>query len=291
MKTIKKLNNNAVLVEDGQGKECIVTGRGVGFGSVRGQEIDQEKVEKVFSLVGSPEHGSDYLQDLLTTMPVDYLRIAQRILEIAASKIPAPLERNMLLPLADHIFGAVQRTEQGAAIADLFASEMQRFYPEEFALGKEALGIIAEATGVELPQGEAGFIALHLITAQGGQDASELMRISKVVHAIEQRVIELLRLEVDAQSLTYQRFITHLRFFAQRLITDEALALTIENEHGSEMLDTIALRHPEVVSCVHSVSIQLMAEFGYTIDDAEMLYLSLHLARLVSTQQRDGGEQ
>ena len=84
--------------------------------------------------------------------------------------------------------------------------EIKRLYPKEFALG-EARAIIAKRLGVELAEDEAGFIALHLVTAQLNSEMPEVMHVTRVMQEILQ-LVKYQQLNYDEESLSYQRFVT-----------------------------------------------------------------------------------
>jgi len=63
------------------------------------------------------------------------------------------------------------------------------------------------------------FIALHLVTAQLKGEMPEVMHITRVMQEILHLVKYQLLLEYDEEALSYQRFVTHLKFFAQRMLT------------------------------------------------------------------------
>lgn len=46
----KILNNNAVISENNQKEEIIITGKGIAFGKKSGDLIDKDKIEKTFIL-------------------------------------------------------------------------------------------------------------------------------------------------------------------------------------------------------------------------------------------------
>lgn len=50
MKIAKILNNNVVVVLDEHGREQVVMGRGLAFQKRVGEELDKQRVEKVFAL-------------------------------------------------------------------------------------------------------------------------------------------------------------------------------------------------------------------------------------------------
>ena len=50
MRVVKILNNNYILVEDVNGNECIVMGKGLRFSNQVGSELKEENVQKIFAL-------------------------------------------------------------------------------------------------------------------------------------------------------------------------------------------------------------------------------------------------
>lgn len=45
---LKTFNNSAALVQDDQGQEQVVLGKGIGFGLKKGDKIDESKIERRF---------------------------------------------------------------------------------------------------------------------------------------------------------------------------------------------------------------------------------------------------
>ncbi|WP_245237620.1 CAT RNA binding domain-containing protein, partial [Paenibacillus ihuae] len=50
MKIAKVLNNNVVTVMDASQNELVIMGRGIAFKKHAGDYLDEDKIEKVFSL-------------------------------------------------------------------------------------------------------------------------------------------------------------------------------------------------------------------------------------------------
>ena len=48
MKFLKTFNNSAALIENNQGQEEIVLGKGVGFGLKKSDPVDESKIERRF---------------------------------------------------------------------------------------------------------------------------------------------------------------------------------------------------------------------------------------------------
>ena len=49
MKILKVLNNNVVTVKTEAGEEVIIMGCGLAFGKKRGDNVDESKIEKIFT--------------------------------------------------------------------------------------------------------------------------------------------------------------------------------------------------------------------------------------------------
>jgi beta-glucoside operon transcriptional antiterminator len=49
LKAVHVLSHNAVVVRDHYGRNCIVTGKGVGFRKRKGDRIDPTLIKKVFT--------------------------------------------------------------------------------------------------------------------------------------------------------------------------------------------------------------------------------------------------
>ena len=73
MKIKKILNNNAIISENDQKEEIIITGQGVAFGKKDGDWIDNDKIEKTFIL--KHNETSEKFKLLLEDIPVDYVSI------------------------------------------------------------------------------------------------------------------------------------------------------------------------------------------------------------------------
>ena len=72
MKIIKVINNNTVCVLDGNGKEQIVSGKGIGFGKKYGDEVDSAQIQKVYTITDSALRKK--MIDLLGEIPYEYIK-------------------------------------------------------------------------------------------------------------------------------------------------------------------------------------------------------------------------
>lgn len=96
--------------------------------------------------------------------------------------------------------------------------EIKKFYPKEFQIGLKALELIEDELNKKLPDDEAGNIALHLINAQINSSFNKVENVAeqtKKIHDILNIVMYTYGITLDEKSISYERFITHLRFFSK----------------------------------------------------------------------------
>lgn len=155
----KFLNNNMLLVNDNH-EEMIVMGKGLRFHYKVGDEIRDEDIEKTYILQDSTNKNG-YLQ-VLENAPDIYLEIVHHIIEMAQLKISSPFNKQIFVTLLDHLLYAVERYEKGIVLQNRMLWEIQKFYPNEFMLGLQAVDYINETLHIQLPETEAGNIAFSL---------------------------------------------------------------------------------------------------------------------------------
>ena len=179
----KVLNNNVVITRNAEDKEVIAMGRGLGFQMSAGMKLDPEKIEKTFSVDSNGELDTRY-QELLQAIPQQILLVTENIIEHAASVLSNQLHPSVRVSLADHIHFAIERCIQGKTVKNAMLWEIKKFYASEYALGVAALAKIKKASGIQLGEDEAGFIALHLVNAQLNDDMHNTIDITSLINDI-----------------------------------------------------------------------------------------------------------
>lgn len=275
MKIHRVINNNIVVILDKKGNERIITGRGIGFRKHGGDELDEKKIEQEFSLSAVGKVGK--LEELLREIPLEVIDAAMQIMEEASTALEKTLNDSAVISLSDHIYTAIERDRQNINVKNVLLWETKKFYPEEFKLGKRALEIIKEKTGVMLTEDEAGFIAIHLVNAQLEEGAGDVNGLTKIMQEILNIIKYSSRVAFDEESVYYCRFITHLKFFAQRLLTHT----TYEGDDSSELLSIVKKQYKQAWECVGKVDGFLMKNYDYQLSEEEKLYLTIHIARII----------
>lgn len=275
MKKIQKiLNHNAVVAKNGQGNEIVVFGKGIAYHKKRGDLIDTELIDKVFVL-SDPETNSKF-QELVSQIPMTYTVISERIINYAKIKLERELDDAIYVSLTDHLASVLYRYEKGFTIPNPMLSEISRFYPDEYEIGEKAIGIIKKELKIELPEDEAGFIALHIVNTQKNISVTDIKALTRLIQQISDIVRDYFNIEFDEKSLNYYRFINHVKFFAQRVINNNAY-----EDNDSEIYELIAEKYPEANNCANEIINYVMKEYSFHCTIEEQVYLIMHIARIV----------
>ncbi|WP_433640073.1 transcriptional antiterminator BglG [Kluyvera georgiana] len=272
MQIAKVLNNNVVVVLDEHRREQVVMGRGLAFQKRVGDLLDESKIEKIFALQSDELAGR--LGELLSQIPLEVMTTCDRIIERARERL-GKLQESLYITLTDHCHFAIERQKNGVALRNVLLWETKRLYPKEFALGQEARAMIAQRLGVELAEDEAGFIALHLVTAQLNSEMPEVMHVTRVMQEILQLVKYQLRLEYNEESLSYQRFVTHLKFFAQRMLTR-----TVVEDDDAELHSAVKDNYAKAWKCAETVALHLQNSYQRSLTTEEIMFLAIHIERV-----------
>ena len=160
MKIVKIFNNNAVATISKNKEDLILTGSGIGFQKKIGDEVDPGKIEKKYYYQGGENNAM--FQFFMRT-PVEYFKVSQEIMDIAARRLKVELKPQIIITLTDHIVFAIERLENKIELPNLVLPEIKTLYKEEYKIGLIGLGIVRRKIGVNLPEDEAGYIALHIL--------------------------------------------------------------------------------------------------------------------------------
>lgn len=275
MKVLKVINNNVVSALDDRGKEIVIMGKGVGFGKKQGELIEENRIEKKFSM---PGESMQRFETLLSEIPYEHIQTANKIIAVANDKLGIKLNKNVYITLTDHLNFAITRIEQGIIVENALLWEIKKFYQQEFQIGLEALKIIKENLGVELPEDEAGFFALHLVNAEMGADMHQTMNVPGVIKDIMNIVSYTFAVDIDSKSVYYDRFVTHLKFFLGRAVRNE----TYRENIIEGLTDMIKNGYPKSYRCALRIRDYIRARLKYEVSDEEVTYMAIHIERMVT---------
>lgn len=269
------LNNNVVITVDSNGEEIIVMGKGIGYQKSKGDTIDEEKINKIFRI--SNKDVSNKLQELLDNIPIEFVKLSNEIIEYAQERLDKKLNESIYISLSDHIYTAVKRIKNGLTVNNALLWEIKRFYKDEFEIGMKALDIIEMKTRIRLPDDEAGFIALHIVNAQLNEEQPMVEGITKLIHEILTIVRIHFGVEFKEESVFYYRFITHLKFFSQRLFQHN----TYNGDSDDDLLEVIKCKYSQAFECILKIKTFIKKKYKYDLTSDEMIYLTIHVERVI----------
>ena len=274
MKIDKVLNNNVVISHDENGAEVVLMGRGLAFGRRAGDPVAAEKVEKRFTL--HSDQLSSRFQQLVTSIPLAHFMMSERIINHAKLSLGKELSDSIYVTLPDHISAAVERYRQGLVLPNPLLWDIRQFYPDEYQVGMEACRIVLEETGVAFAEDEAGFIALHFVNAQVGGEIRDVYDMTYLMQAAFRIVRAVYGTEPDSGTLDYFRFVTHLKFFARRIVTGQNYG-----DGDADLLDVVWYKYPRAFDCARKICSYVQQEKKFHSGKDELLYLTIHIARVM----------
>ncbi|MBE7899291.1 PRD domain-containing protein [Paenibacillus polymyxa] len=269
----KIFNNNAIIAKDSKRHEFVVMGRGIAFKKNAGEQVEEHLIEKVFVL--KQKDASEKFKLLLEDVPTEYVSLCYDIIEYGKSILEAQLSDYVYVSLTDHMNNAFKMFDEGFKNANPLIWEIKKFYPKEFGVGLKALEFIEDETGKRLSEDEAGNIALHLINAQVNSSYHKVANVAQQTQKI-QDILNIIKysynITLDEHSTSYERFITHLRFFFQRLIQKEK-KLALEDDF---LLRQVKAKYKKAYNCMLKIEKYL----DTVLSDEEKLYITIHIQRV-----------
>ena len=270
------LTNNAVVIDDENQQEKIVCGKGIAFKERPGMEIDEMSINQTFILEGGGEYSR--FEQLLKDVPLEYLELSSEIINMAKLEFAKKFKDNVIITLSDHLYVAIKRCREGMTISNPLLWDIKNFYEIEYDIGLRALELIKNKFHIQLPNDEAGFIALHIVNVELDEDNMDhIFQVTKVIQEIMTIVKYHFHAEFDTSNVYYYRFITHLKFFALRLLKDNQFNEDEENE----LLDVVKDKYCTSYECVLKIKDFLEKKYNYTLQEDEIVYLTIHVHRVV----------
>lgn len=271
------LNNNVVSALDGNGAEFILTGRGLGFNASVGDVVKPQNVEKTFQLADSTV--SARFKVLLNEVPVEIIQLTDDIVSLARQSLGHTLSDVLYVSLADHLNFALKRYLEGLEIQNPLEWEVRHLYRKEYLVGRQSLALIASRTGQLLPDAEACSITLHIVNASANVPDGQVIEMTRLIFQIQNIVKYWFAISIDEQSLNYQRFVTHVKFFAQRVMAGEVL-----NNDDEELFEQMPGRYEKILGCVQAISEFVAKNYNHVMSSSEKLYLTVHIGNVVRRQ-------
>lgn len=280
MKIEKVFNNNVVQILGINNEEIIVMGKGLGFQKKPGDEVNQDLIEKRFILQNTNTDMVGELSRVYVDLDSEEIDLVLEIIHQGQEKLGQTFDISLYIALADHLHYTIQRTREGLTLQNPLAWEVRKFYPEEFQLGKDTIELVKEKMTLQLADDEAASIALHFINAQkdGG-----LLEKNRLISKIVSDILEIVRLHFgevrDEESISYNRFIIHVQYFAQRVANG-----LVQGKNDAFLYEQVKENYPHAFACTEKIKSYVESAYNFAMSRDEQVYLTIHIQRLETSQ-------
>lgn len=265
----KVLNNNIVLGRDKK-TEKILFGKGIGFNRKFGEILKEGiEVDKIFTIEN--EQNQKNFKDIINRVDSNFIAMCEECISEISDKLETELNESIHMSLIDHLSLAIKRIKKGEEIHNPFIVEIETLYPKEFDLSKIFADKIRENYKIDFPYGELGFITLHIHSALNNGKLSNTIKYAYLSNTIVEYVEDNLDIEIDKQSLDYARFLVHIRFAIERIIT--------ENRVKNELAGIIKDKYPIAYKLSKEIAKFIEEELEVEVTEDEICYLAMHIER------------
>ena len=278
---IKKiLNNNVVITLNEHHEEIVVMGKGLAYGKKTGDYIDPSKINKTFEV--SLKTSQKKMINMLKDIPIEYMEISDEVIQKARKELDSDIDDSLYISLTDHIHTSIERYKEGLPLKNQLLFEIKHFYKKEYELGLWALSLIQDKYHIDMYEDEAGFIAMHIVSSEMGRNISDVYEMTNFIQEILKIVREYFMLQFDEESLSYYRFITHLKFFGLRVFNQ-----TKHNQDDSlnnDLLEIMKEKYVKPYLCALEIKSFIERKYQYELEDEEILFLTIHVAKIISNK-------
>lgn len=266
---IKALNNNMVLIKE-QGVEKILLAKGIGFNKKFGDILeDNLEVDKVFSI--EDKKNQENLKEVYNRVDGEFVAICEEALAEISEELGEELNETIHIGLIDHLAIAMKRLKNKEQINNPFIVEIETLYSVEFEMAKKIVNKLQDKYEIDFPEGEIGFITLHIHSARNGKMLSNSIKYSYLSNKIIIYIEEKFNSKIDKRSLDYARFLSHVRFTIERVLTDTVLK--------NDLTEIIKKSYPVSYEIAEGASKIIEETLDKKVCDDEVAYIAMHVER------------
>lgn len=269
----KVLNNNVVIARHDTYKEVVLIGNGLGFNRKKGESIPFDTADKTFLL--KDEKEMEQYVNLLPHIEEDLIAFIQGLLLFVEEGMDKELNEHIHVALTDHLAFAINRAQKNMQFSNPFLYEIEALYPKEYRVAKEVVAKVEAHTGIAFPDGEIGFIALHIHSAVTDKSLRDINRYNALIAQLVEIIETNLSLRLQKNDVDYHRLIQHLHRAIDRAHKGKSIA---EERKLEELLKR---EYPVCYNLAWKLIKVMQNQLNKPVDEAEVLYLTIHLQRLL----------
>lgn len=108
------------------------------------------------------------------------------------------------------------------------------------------------------------------------KESTDLYKVTQIM----QEVIDIIRrefmVEIDEGTVSYYRFINHLKYFAERIISGNTYP-----DEEDDLLEIIKVRYVNSYKVAQKIKKHINLNYNYDLSNEELLYLTIHIERII----------
>lgn len=273
---IKALNNNMVLVKD-NGIEKIILAKGIGFNKKPGDIISENiDIDKIFSI--EDEKNQMNLKEVYNRVDGEFVAVCEEAIAEICEELDEELNESIHIGLIDHLALAIKRLKNKEEISNPFIVEIETLYNIEFEMAKKIIKKIQRKYKIKFPPGEIGFITLHIHSARKGNKLSNTIKYSYLANRIVSCIENAFDSKINKKSLDYARFLAHIRFTIERILTDTIL--------NNDLIDVIKKSYPQSYEIAEESAKIIEETLNKKVIEDEIAYITMHIERFRVSMKR-----
>lgn len=271
----KALNNNVVIAKHPLYKEVVLIGKGIGFNRSKGDPVPSDQAEKTFLL--TDEQEMEQYMYLIKHVDHELMQFLNDIIFYIEERMDRPLNEHIHIALTDHLTFAIRRADQSIQFSNPFLFEIESLYAKEYQVAREIVEKIKKHLDISLPDGEVGFIALHIHSAVTDKKIRDLNKHHKLISQMIEVIEDGLEIKLVKGDVNFNRLIQHLHRAIDRVYQGEKLG------QQNNLENVLKITYPLCYNLAWKLIKVMQKQLNRPVDETEVLYLTIHLQRLTNT--------
>ena len=273
MKVIKNINNNISLCKDGNGRELIAFGKGIGFVKPP-NDIPLAKIERTFYNIKDINVG------IFKNMPTQIINLAIKITDMATNELKASYPSSIVLALADHIYYAIERHKDNVVVNVNLLEEIKQSYPKEIQLANKSIEMVNKELNITLPAEEVTTLAMHFIYDRLDENKSfSNLDTKEAINKCIEIVETYLMVDINREGFNCSRFITHIDYLIRRCLKNKQI-----DSDNQAVFENLKKEYANVYRCALKIADLINSYYDVHLNNEEIMYLMLHINRLCSRE-------
>ena len=123
---------------------------------------------------------------------------------------------------------------------------------------------------------------MHIVSAElNAQNITDVNQITELINTVLQIIRIHFKIDLNEESISYERFLTHLQFFAARVIDHMEYEDTMQ-----EIYKVMVEQNENAFSGVKKIAEYIKKQYNYKLTIDEQLYLLIHIKRILDEQTK-----